>query len=80
MEKMQTFSPHEVCLLLCGEQMPSWTKDDILNYTEPKFGYTRNSPGFIMFVEVLTGMTSDERKVAIVSWVSHVVVSNICHL
>lgn len=41
MEKLQTFQPEEAQLLLCGEQSPSWTRDDILNYTEPKYGYTR---------------------------------------
>ena len=42
MEKLQTFHPHEVQLLLCGEQSPDWTREDILNYTEPKYGYTRS--------------------------------------
>ena len=41
MEKLQTFQPQEVQLLLCGEQSPSWTREDILNFTEPKYGYTR---------------------------------------
>ncbi len=63
MEKLQTFYPQEVRLLLCGEQAPDWTRDDILNYTDPKYGYSRTSPGFLMFVNVLTEMTADERKV-----------------
>jgi len=63
MEKLQTFYPQELRLLLCGEQAPNWTKEDILNYTEPKFGYSRTSPGFLMLVNVLSEMTSDERKV-----------------
>ena len=36
------FTPHELRLLLCGEQAPSWTREDILNYTEPKHGYNRD--------------------------------------
>lgn len=41
MERLQTFSPDELRLLVCGEQSPSWTRSDLLNYTEPKFGYTK---------------------------------------
>ena len=42
MERLQTFTPYELKLLLCGEQTPSWTREDVLNYTEPKYGYTRD--------------------------------------
>lgn len=41
MEKLHSFSPTELASLLCGDQTPEWTKEDILNYTEPKLGYTR---------------------------------------
>lgn len=41
MEKLFPFSPSEFQTILCGDQAPQWTKDDILNYTEPKLGYTR---------------------------------------
>ncbi|KAG7254715.1 hypothetical protein CRUP_033021 [Coryphaenoides rupestris] len=62
MEKLSSFSHHEVQMILCGNQSPSWTADDIISYTEPKLGYTRESPGFVRFVQVLCGMSSDERK------------------
>ncbi|XP_051501743.1 E3 ubiquitin-protein ligase HECTD1 isoform X10 [Myxocyprinus asiaticus] len=62
MEKLSSFSHKEVQMILCGNQMPSWTAEDIVNYTEPKLGYTRDSPGFLRFVRVLCGMSSDERK------------------
>ncbi|XP_072221524.1 E3 ubiquitin-protein ligase HECTD1 isoform X2 [Leuresthes tenuis] len=62
MEKLSSFSHKEVQMILCGNQSPSWTADDIINYTEPKLGYTRDSPGFLRFVRVLCGMSSDERK------------------
>lgn len=42
MEKLHAFSPEEIRAMLCGEQNPQWTKDDLLNYTEPKLGYTRD--------------------------------------
>ncbi|XP_076156935.1 E3 ubiquitin-protein ligase HECTD1 isoform X14 [Alosa pseudoharengus] len=62
MEKLSSFSHKEVQMILCGNQSPSWTADDVVNYTEPKLGYTRDSPGFMRFVRVLCGMSSDERK------------------
>ncbi|XP_029106107.1 E3 ubiquitin-protein ligase HECTD1 isoform X6 [Scleropages formosus] len=62
MEKLSSFSPKEVQMILCGNQSPSWTPEDVINYTEPKLGYTRDSPGFLRFVRVLCGMSSDERK------------------
>ncbi|XP_042598378.1 E3 ubiquitin-protein ligase HECTD1 isoform X7 [Cyprinus carpio] len=62
MEKLSSFSHKEVQMILCGNQSPSWTAEDIVNYTEPKLGYTRDSPGFVRFVRVLCGMSSDERK------------------
>ncbi|XDV43316.1 hypothetical protein PO909_011814 [Leuciscus waleckii] len=62
MEKLSSFSHKEVQMILCGNQSPSWTAEDIVSYTEPKLGYTRDSPGFLRFVRVLCGMSSDERK------------------
>ncbi|XP_036893434.1 E3 ubiquitin-protein ligase HECTD1 isoform X4 [Sturnira hondurensis] len=62
MEKLSSFSHEEVQTILCGNQSPSWAAEDIINYTEPKLGYTRDSPGFLRFVRVLCGMSSDERK------------------
>ncbi|KAF7704192.1 hypothetical protein HF521_021264 [Silurus meridionalis] len=62
MEKLSSFNHKEVQMILCGNQSPSWTAEDIVNYTEPKLGYTRDSPGFLRFVRVLCGMCSDERK------------------
>lgn len=42
MEKLSSFSHKEVQMILCGNQSPSWTADDVINYTEPKLGYTRD--------------------------------------
>lgn len=41
MEKLAAFSPGEIAMMLCGNQNPEWTKEDLLNYTEPKLGYTK---------------------------------------
>lgn len=62
MEKLAAFSPDEVTIMLCGNQNPEWTREDLLNYTEPKLGYTKDSPGFQRFVNVLVDMTPEERK------------------
>ncbi|XP_069119002.1 LOW QUALITY PROTEIN: E3 ubiquitin-protein ligase HECTD1-like [Argopecten irradians] len=62
MDKLHSFSPTELATLMCGEQAPVWTREDVLNYTEPKLGYTRDSPGFQRFVNVMTSLNADERK------------------
>ncbi|XP_018579699.1 E3 ubiquitin-protein ligase Ufd4 isoform X5 [Anoplophora glabripennis] len=62
MEKLAAFSPDEMCVMLCGDQNPEWTKEDLINYTEPKLGYTKDSPGFLRFVNVLVDMSPEERK------------------
>ncbi|XP_011351624.1 E3 ubiquitin-protein ligase HECTD1 isoform X2 [Ooceraea biroi] len=62
MEKLHAFSPEEMRAMLCGEQNPQWTREDLLNYTEPKLGYTKESPGFQRFVNVLLSLTGPERK------------------
>lgn len=48
--------------MLSGEQCPEWSREDILKFTEPKLGYTRDSPGFLRFVDVLVSMSASERK------------------
>lgn len=39
--RLRAFNPEELRLMLCGQQAPQWTREDLLNYTEPKLGYTR---------------------------------------
>ncbi|XP_050673822.1 E3 ubiquitin-protein ligase Ufd4-like [Leptidea sinapis] len=60
--RLRAFSPPELRLLLCGERGPDWTRDHLLQYTEPKLGYTRESPGFLRLVDVLVEMSGRERK------------------
>lgn len=40
-EKLSAFTPEEIKLMLCGDQYPRWTREDILAYTEPKLGFTK---------------------------------------
>lgn len=60
--RLRAFSPSELRLLLCGERGPVWTREHLLQYTEPKLGYTRDSPGFLRLVDVLVEMSICERK------------------
>ncbi|MFH4976797.1 hypothetical protein AB6A40_003506 [Gnathostoma spinigerum] len=62
LRSLQAFKPAEIQILLSGEQCPDWTREDIINYTEPKLGFTKESPGFLRFVDVLVGMNAAERK------------------
>ncbi|XP_075151574.1 ubiquitin fusion-degradation 4-like isoform X2 [Haematobia irritans] len=62
LKKLAAFSPSEARMMICGEQHPEWTRDDLINYTEPKLGYSKDSPGFLRFVNVLMSMTGPERK------------------
>ncbi len=48
--------------MLCGDQCPVFTKEDIVRYTEPKLGYSRDSPAFHKFVNVLVNFNAAERK------------------
>lgn len=62
MEKLSAFSSDEMRVMLCGDQNPQWSREDLITYTEPKLGYSKDSPGFLRFVNVLLDMNSEERK------------------
>lgn len=49
-------------MTLCGELEPHWTREDLLNHTEPKYGYTRESPGYLRFVNVMLQLDGPQRK------------------
>ena len=40
-EKLSAFTPEEIKMMLCGDQSPRWTREDIVAYTEPKLGFTK---------------------------------------
>ena len=65
LDNLYLFSADELQLLLCGDQAPSWTREDLLRHTEPKNGYTKDSPGYQMFLDVAAAMNPDERKVTL---------------
>lgn len=39
--KLAAFNPHEARKMICGEQHPAWTREELINYTEPKLGYSK---------------------------------------
>lgn len=41
LNKLAAFSPDEARMMICGEQHPVWTREDLMAYTEPKLGYTK---------------------------------------
>jgi len=61
-EKLSMFTPAEVLVTLCGELEPQWTKEDLLNYTEPKYGYTKDSPAYQRFINVMMRLDGAQRK------------------
>ena len=42
MDSLKSFEPIELQLLMSGDQAPNWTYDEIINFTEPKLGYTKD--------------------------------------
>ena len=48
MDSLKCFEPNEFQLLLSGDQAPKWTHDDIIKYTEPKLGYSKER--FVSFL------------------------------
>ena len=80
MEKLHAFSPREIQLMLSGEQAPEWSYDDLMNYAEPKFGYTKESPGFIRLVNVLVNMNGEERKVLLYFFAVFITIAAFCIL
>ena len=38
--------------MLCGDQDPVFTREEIMKYTEPNLGYSKESPGFLLNVLV----------------------------
>lgn len=53
---------YQVRVTLSGEQVPQWSREDLIQYCEPKYGYTRDSPTFLQLVEVLLELEPDQRK------------------
>jgi E3 ubiquitin-protein ligase HECTD1 len=42
LSKLAAFTPMEARKMICGEQNPEWTREELLSYTEPKLGYSKD--------------------------------------
>lgn len=42
LNKLAAFTPSEARKMICGEQNPEWTREELMNYTEPKLGYSKD--------------------------------------
>lgn len=62
MSHLHLFNPIELRSLMCGEQSPCWSREDIINHTDPKLGYTKESSVFQMLADVLVEMDGEQRK------------------
>jgi len=59
---LTAYQPDELVSVLCGEQSPQWTREDIINHTEVKLGFTKQSSGFLKLVNVLCDLNAEQRK------------------
>ena len=63
LDKLEAFTPNELQTKICGDQHPVFTREEIMKYTEPKLGYSKQSPRFLwsakvqsLVKEILNGM------------------------
>lgn len=60
--KLNCFSISELQLMICGEQSPNWTREDVLEYCEPKNGFDKQSATFQYLATVLVELEPEDRK------------------
>lgn len=41
LNKLAAFNPSEARMMICGEQYPQWNREDLMAFTEPKLGYSK---------------------------------------
>lgn len=42
LNKLAAFTPEEARKMICGMECPEWTREELMNYTEPKLGYSKD--------------------------------------
>lgn len=60
---LTVFLPLKIPLQLCGERDIEWTMEELLVCTEPKHGYTTESPIYQQFLQLLTTLDTEQKKV-----------------
>ncbi|GAA52519.1 E3 ubiquitin-protein ligase HECTD1, partial [Clonorchis sinensis] len=56
------FNGTELSELIGGDSSAHWTREDLLAYTVPCFGFTRQSPTYRMLINVLSNFDLPERR------------------
>ncbi|KAM7535929.1 hypothetical protein Aperf_G00000103127 [Anoplocephala perfoliata] len=62
MHWLSVFTSSEIGALIRGSADVSWTREDLLAYTSPVYGYERSSPGYLLLIDVLTEMNAEDRR------------------
>nr|VZI22286.1 unnamed protein product [Spirometra erinaceieuropaei] len=62
MDWLALFSPRELGQLICGDSDLNWTREELLAYTVPCFGFTQNSITFQLFISVLVDFNLEQRR------------------
>ncbi|VDN97832.1 unnamed protein product [Rodentolepis nana] len=62
MQWLSIFTSSELGDLIRGSADVSWNRQELLEYTEPVNNYSRDSPGYLLLIDVLTEMNSDDRR------------------
>lgn len=59
---LSVFTSAEIGQMVRGSSDVSWTREDLLAYMLPNLGYTKSSPAFLHFVDVLMEFNAEERR------------------
>ncbi|KAM7535158.1 hypothetical protein Aperf_G00000103178 [Anoplocephala perfoliata] len=62
MHWLSVFTSSEIGALIRGSADVSWTREDLLAYTSPVYGYERSSPGYLLLIDVLSEMNAEDRR------------------
>ncbi|KAM7535685.1 hypothetical protein Aperf_G00000103216 [Anoplocephala perfoliata] len=62
MHWLSVFTSSEIGALIRGSADVSWTREDLLAYTSPVYGYERSSPGYLLLIDVLSEMSAEDRR------------------
>uniref|UniRef100_A0A183SXM7 E3 ubiquitin-protein ligase n=1 Tax=Schistocephalus solidus TaxID=70667 RepID=A0A183SXM7_SCHSO len=62
MDWLALFNPRELGQLICGDSDLNWTREDLLAYTVPCFGFTQNTFTFQLFISVLVDFNLEQRR------------------
>ena len=65
MDSLRCFDHDELRLVMCGDQAPKWTRDEIMSFTEPKLGYTKERLNISLFCFSLSLSTFINTKLTI---------------